>query len=196
MKNAELKEKQDMLVLQKKLQRELEAEKEIFGEDQQKYVTGTYKKQLELNKVYEEELKRKEDRDKAHTIEGRGNVNEFLKNLLDSKASGGEISTLDQEEDRRRGRKRSRSASPDSRQRSTSRERERVGRLKERAARDAEEAERLREEREKQRADKVAELQAEYSKKVTTEEDAAAAKERSLARKKTRLENPSSNPAS
>jgi len=136
LQNAEQKKKQDMLVLQKTLQRELETEKELyllvfepfkvwhfsdlsvarFGENQEKFVTATYKKQLEMNKIYEDEQKKKEERDKAHTIEGRGSTNEFLKNLLESKSSGMEIKPLEGEakkEERGRKRSRSRSSSPE-----------------------------------------------------------------------------------
>jgi hypothetical protein len=51
------------LIFQHRLQREAEAEKEVFGDDLKEYITPSYRKQLERNKRYEEKQKKMEEED-------------------------------------------------------------------------------------------------------------------------------------
>jgi len=59
LKQAHDREKNDNLVYQHKIQNELLAEKEIFGDNFKEYITPAYSKQIAENKKYAEKLKKK-----------------------------------------------------------------------------------------------------------------------------------------
>lgn len=63
LKKAAERERENDIIFQHRLQREAEAEKELFGDDAKEYITPSYKKQLEKNKRYEEKQKRLAEED-------------------------------------------------------------------------------------------------------------------------------------
>jgi hypothetical protein len=66
LKQAHDREKNDNLIFQHKLQNELEAEKQLFGDDFKEYITPTWAKQIAENKKHAAKLaKRSEDDEKV-----------------------------------------------------------------------------------------------------------------------------------
>lgn len=170
---------------QKKLQKELEQDQLLYGKESEKFVTSGYKKQLELNKIHEEEMKKKEAEEQAHMAKKAG-MNAFRLNLLDGKnvAFGGGTATVPKKEENQ-GQKRLRPEGDD--EDDAERERERKKRLKERAERDNERAEEIRLQREAERQQKLEELQKQYAQHSVTENEKQEAlerfKQRQLAKK-------------
>jgi len=181
------REKDDNIVYQRKLQKELEEEEKLYGKEREKFVTQGYKKQLELNKQHEEEQKKQEEKEKAHTAE-RAGMNSFYLNMLDSKnvALGGNTQTGDQKTDVEKGLKRTREEVEEEDE--EERERERKRRLRERSQRDNDRAEQLRMQREAEREQRIQELQKEYSKHTVSEDEKNAAKQRFLERQRAKKE--------
>lgn len=68
LKKAAERERENDVIYQHKLQREAEAEKELFGEDFKEYITPSYRKQLEKNRRYEEKKKRQEEEDERVSL--------------------------------------------------------------------------------------------------------------------------------
>jgi len=62
LKQAHDREKNDNLIFQHKLQNELEAEKQLFGNDFKEYITPAYAKQIEENKKYAAKLAKKDEK--------------------------------------------------------------------------------------------------------------------------------------
>jgi coiled-coil domain-containing protein 55 len=78
---AEERKRQADLVYEKKLQRELEAEKELFGETEA-FITPAYKEKLEENRRFEEEQRRKEEEDEKRQATGKKDMSSFYSNLM------------------------------------------------------------------------------------------------------------------
>lgn len=78
---ADDRKRQTDLVYEKKLQRELEAENELFGETEA-FVTPAYKEQLEQNRQYEEEQRRQDAADEKRQALGKKDMTGFYSNLL------------------------------------------------------------------------------------------------------------------
>eukprot|EP01122_Echinamoeba_exundans_P009084 TRINITY_DN3134_c0_g1_i1.p1 TRINITY_DN3134_c0_g1~~TRINITY_DN3134_c0_g1_i1.p1 ORF type:complete len:313 (-),score=87.49 TRINITY_DN3134_c0_g1_i1:324-1262(-) len=78
---AEERKRQADLVYEKKLQRELEAEKELFGETEA-FITPAYKEKLEENRRFEEEQRRKEEEDEKRQAAGKKDMSSFYSNLM------------------------------------------------------------------------------------------------------------------
>jgi len=182
-KGAEEREKMNNLVFQRQLQRELEEDKKLYGEQTEEFITPAYKRQLEENKKYEAELRLKEAEEERKSVSKVG-MNSFYLNVLDQRnvAFGGV-------EESGGGVKRSRSATQeedeeDDEDEERTRERDRVKRLRIRAERDQEEADRLKQERERKQAEQIKTLQDQYAKHQTSSEEVRAARLRYLERKK------------
>eukprot|EP01127_Copromyxa_protea_P000701 TRINITY_DN10602_c0_g1_i1.p1 TRINITY_DN10602_c0_g1~~TRINITY_DN10602_c0_g1_i1.p1 ORF type:complete len:285 (-),score=94.69 TRINITY_DN10602_c0_g1_i1:68-901(-) len=180
LKKAAEREKENDIIFQHRLQREAEAEKELFGDDVQEYITPSYKKQLEKNKRYEEKQRRKEEEDEKNDVRKKGDMSGFYSNLLNNNlvALGG---NADDSED-------SDSSESDSEGRfSPETRRERASLKRKMAQETMAQASDLAKERELLEKQKEAELKAEYAKHQTSPEEEEAALVRFFARKKARL---------
>jgi len=195
--SADEREKNNNLLYQRKLQRELEEDRKEYGEETDKFLTPSYKRQLEENRKYEEqERKQLEDERKNDiTKKGQNAWGSYYRNLLEQRnvAVGGTEESNDstkQENDNKDNtnptpKKRSRSPSPED-ESWEERDRDRRKRNRERAEAAAIEAEKIRQEREEAKQKKIAELQEEYSKRSTDDSAVEAAKMRYLERQKMR----------
>jgi coiled-coil domain-containing protein 55 len=88
MEKAREREKQRDLVWEKKLQREVEAEKHIYGETEE-FITSAYKKKLEENRKFEEERKKKEEEAARREVSGKKDLSAFYTNLLTTNVAFG-----------------------------------------------------------------------------------------------------------
>jgi len=190
LEQAIIREKDDHIIHVRHLHKEMEEERKLFGAESEKFITSSYKRQLELNKIHEEERKKQEENEKAHTAEKAG-MNSFYLNMLDNKnvAYGGSTDDL-KELVNKVGQKRAREQElmQEGKEEEELRERDRKRRLRERAARDNEEAEKIRKQRDVEKERKVKELQEEYAKHTVTDEEKERAKERALQRMQLRKE--------
>jgi len=185
--NAKRKEQEFDLLFEKKLQNELKADKERYGETA-KYITPEYKLQLEKNKAFAEQERLLEEEEKKNSVEGRGSINDFYFNLCKNISLGNEKNEMPKKRNLD-----SLPQGPDEKEvdefkklLEREKEKERNLRRREREVRDAEEAQRLKEEREKLRAERLETLKDKYRKHGIDEEDIGAAKDRYEKRKKER----------
>eukprot|EP01125_Pyxidicula_operculata_P003694 TRINITY_DN1493_c1_g2_i1.p1 TRINITY_DN1493_c1_g2~~TRINITY_DN1493_c1_g2_i1.p1 ORF type:complete len:294 (+),score=103.17 TRINITY_DN1493_c1_g2_i1:16-897(+) len=189
MKSAQEREREDNVLYQRKILRELEEERKLFGDETTKYITPSYRKQIEENKKFLEEQKLKDELDEKRSAKAQG-MGAFFLNVLDQKnvAYGGEDETNKILLNRDKKRERDSDDSEDDEDDEEKRKRKR-----QRVMRDQAEAERLRKEREEARQKKMDELQQQYSQRRNDDEAVKSAKERYLERKRMREEEAKSN---
>jgi hypothetical protein len=85
---AKKREIEREMVMQKQIQKQAEVEKELLGDIEQ-FVTPSYKKKLEEQRIFEEEQRKKEAAELSRTVEGKKDMNAFYRNFVNNVALGG-----------------------------------------------------------------------------------------------------------
>lgn len=180
LKQAHDREKNDNLIFQHKLQNELEAEKALFGDDFKEYITPTWAKQIAENKKHAAKLARRSEMDEMNDVTKKKDLSGFYRNLERNVAMGGRHSDSSEEEAAEVELAR-RSPSPDTKA-------DRARRKRERSEMEGEQAKQLKIAREEEKERKLKELQDEYAKHQTANEEVDDAKARFLERKRRKEE--------
>eukprot|EP01124_Arcella_intermedia_P004413 TRINITY_DN12512_c0_g1_i1.p2 TRINITY_DN12512_c0_g1~~TRINITY_DN12512_c0_g1_i1.p2 ORF type:complete len:308 (+),score=110.78 TRINITY_DN12512_c0_g1_i1:49-972(+) len=185
--SAQERERCNNVLYQRKLQRELQADRQLYGEETEVFITDNYKKQIAENQKFEAEEKQILEAEKQKDVTKLGFA-AFHRNILDNKniSTGGgedEQERLEKEQAlslKELKRKREEKMTEEERLK----EKDRKRRNRERAEAAAAEAERIVKEREQLKEEKVQQLREEYAKRATGEEEVEAARLRYLERKK------------
>jgi len=175
LKQAHDREKNENLIYQHKIQNELNAEKEIFGDNFKEYITPAYSKQIAENKKYSAKLQKKDEINEKNDVTKQKDLSNFYLNLEKNVAFGGKLSESSEEDNDEIDNTR-RSPSPETKI-------ERAKRKRERAEEEMIEANRLKKIREVEKAEKIKALQNEYSIHLTDNKQVDDAKARFLERK-------------
>jgi len=152
---ARERERSNNVLYQRKLHRELEEDRKVYGEETEKFLTANYKKQLEENRKFEEEerISLEEENKNDITKKGQHAWGSFYRNVLEDKniAIGGETKNSEQSIQKLTGKKRSRSSSRSSEAEADNsgeeKDRDRRRRNRQRAEIAVKEAEKIREAR-------------------------------------------------
>jgi coiled-coil domain-containing protein 55 len=186
--SAEEREKINNVLYMRKLHKELEEDRKLYGEETEKFLTSNYKKQLEENRKYEEKEKLLEEQEKKNDVtkKGQNAFSEFHRNLLDNRniAMGGNTTTDQQVH--KPSKKRTPELSQDELEERDLREHDRRQRNRERAEQAAKEAYEIQKAREEAKLQKIAEMQQQYAKHVTDDKAKDEALQRYLERQKMR----------
>jgi coiled-coil domain-containing protein 55 len=186
--SAEEREKSNNVLYMRKLHKELKEDRELYGEETEKFLTSAYKKQLEENRNYEEKERKLDELEKNNDITKKGQeaFSAFHRNLLERRnvAMGGDE---DLENKFNARKKRTKSPEPEEEEERELKERDRRRRNRERAEQAAKEAESIQKSREEAKQKKVSEMQEQYSKHVTDDKAKEEALQRYLERQKMRL---------
>lgn len=82
LETAEHRKKEQEVLFEKRLEKEREAEEEIYG-TKEKFVTGAYRRKLEEEEKWKLEQEKKREEDEANAVEKRGSMAGFYSNYLD-----------------------------------------------------------------------------------------------------------------
>jgi len=115
---AQERERSNNVLYQRKLYRELEEDRKLYGEETEKFLTAAYKRQLEENRKYEEEEQKQIEEEQKNDISKKGQTAfcSYYRNILEKQnlalgGSGENISEKvdkfidDQEDDQASGKK-------------------------------------------------------------------------------------------
>jgi len=187
--SAEEREKINNVLYMRKLHKELEEDRKNYGAETEKFLTSSYKKQLEENHKYEEKERKLEELEKNNDITKKGPnaFSDFHRNILEQRniAMGGKSTDTKPLNSLK---KRTVPLTPEEEEERELRERDRRRRNRERAEQAAKEAAEIQKSRESAKLQKIAELQEQYSKHVTDEKAKDEALQRYLERRKMRQE--------
>jgi len=187
--SAEEREKINNVLYMRKLHKELEEDRKKYGEETEKFLTSSYKRQLEENHKFEEKERKLEELEKNNDITKKGPnaFSAFHRNLLEQRnvslgAKSPDMKPLNLLK------KRQISLTPEEEVELELKDRDRRRRNRERAEQAAVEAADIQRIREDAKRQKIAQLQDEYSKHVTDEKAKDEALKRYLERRKMKQE--------
>jgi len=186
--SAEEREKSNNVLYMRKLHKELEEDRKMYGEETEKFLTTAYKRQLEENHKYEEKERQLEEQEKHNDVTKKGPnaFSAFHRNLLDKRniALGG---ISENTSNYRPLKKRTPELTPEEEEEQGLRERDRRKRNRERAEQAAKEAAAIQKSREETKQKKMSEMQEQYSKHATDDKAKEEALQRYIERQKMRL---------
>lgn len=81
LKTAEFREREQNIIYERALLKEREKDDHMYA-DKEKFVTAGFKEKLKADKMWEEELRKREEAEAHRTVEKRGNMFSFRQNLL------------------------------------------------------------------------------------------------------------------
>ena len=82
------RDREQTMVYERKLVREVEKEEHLYG-SKEKFITSSYRKKLEEEKLWHEQEKLREEEEKRNDVTKRGNLGAFYSNLLTNNVAFG-----------------------------------------------------------------------------------------------------------
>ena len=102
LETAEHRKKEQEVLFEKRLEKEREAEEEVYG-TKERFVTGAYRRKLEEEEKWKVEQARKREEDEANAVEKKGSMVGFYSNYLNVVGGGGVVGAMGGEDGRVEG---------------------------------------------------------------------------------------------